>query len=289
MLLPMYLYHTAELPKKGDGTLFHFTKVESFFKILEDLTLVSSSFRNLNDLNEGNIHNMNMNKNFRILSETEKYINENCHIISFAQNYEIEGFGFEGTNHPAMWGHYAENSEGVCIVIDKEAFIKQNVQILNDHFWKFEDVSYSFFNTPNDKDIDYKVNSVQEFIKRNWKKLFFLKHRDWANEDEHRLFIMGYNGKFTIKGCIKYIVLGRKFFFNDARIKRLIDIFVNPQSCCYKMFVPHSFATMCYHTHGYMTHEIAFKIHSLIKLYAKSDDNYKLYNTWLHDNYNYEL
>lgn len=62
MLLPMYLYHTAELPKKGDGTLFHFTKVESFFKILEDLTLVSSSFRNLNDLNEGNIHNMNMNK-----------------------------------------------------------------------------------------------------------------------------------------------------------------------------------------------------------------------------------
>lgn len=47
--LPMYLYHHEELPHRGDGVLFHFTKFESFRKILEDMTLKPSSFGNLND------------------------------------------------------------------------------------------------------------------------------------------------------------------------------------------------------------------------------------------------
>lgn len=81
--LPMYLIHSYELPHRGDGALFHFTKADSFFKILEDLTLLPSSFDNLNDLNEGNIHNMGMNKNFMVMYNAEKYIKERCHIISF--------------------------------------------------------------------------------------------------------------------------------------------------------------------------------------------------------------
>ena len=50
--LPMYLYHHEELPQRGDGTLFHFTKFESFLKILDDLTLLPSSFGKLNDMNK---------------------------------------------------------------------------------------------------------------------------------------------------------------------------------------------------------------------------------------------
>lgn len=44
-------YINCEFPQKDDGTLFHFTSAESFFKILEDLTLKVSSFQKLNDLN----------------------------------------------------------------------------------------------------------------------------------------------------------------------------------------------------------------------------------------------
>ena len=117
---PMYLMHSYELPHRGDGLLFHFTKAESFFKIMEDMTLLPSSFEKLNDLNEGNIHNMGMNRNFMVMYNAEKCIKEKCHIISFSQNYEINGYCIEGTNHPAMWGHYADNSNGVCIVINKD-------------------------------------------------------------------------------------------------------------------------------------------------------------------------
>ena len=286
--LPRYLYHNAELPARGDGALFHYTKYESFMKILEDLTLLPSSFGNLNDLNEGNVNNMNMNENFMVMYEAEKYINDQCHLLCFSQNYDIQGIGQEGTNHPAMWGHYAENSNGVCIVIDKEAFVQNNSGILSSHFYRFEDVEYNLFNTPNDDVINYKAKTAQEFIKNNYKPLFFLKHKDWENEDEHRLFIMDYDGKLSIDGCIKYIVLGHRLFLDDSKIKAVLDKVVDPDSACYHKFVPHSFATSCYGPDGYFTHEIAFKIVQIVKANL-SDPRYMEYERWLNGEEGYKL
>ena len=40
---------------KVDGVLFHYTKFEKFKLIMEDLTLLPSSFERLNDMNEGNV------------------------------------------------------------------------------------------------------------------------------------------------------------------------------------------------------------------------------------------
>lgn len=264
-ILPAYLYWHEEVPRKGDGALFHYTKFDKFKLIMKDLTLLPSSFESLNDMNEGNVHNMNLSQNFMLMYNTDKYIKEKCRIICFSQNYDVNGFGQEGTNHPAMWAHYADNSNGVCIVIDKEAFIAKNKNILEKHFYKFEDVEYSLFNTLNDEQIDFKAETPEEFIMKNWQALFFLKHKDWENEDEHRLFIMDYEGKLSFDGCIKYIVLGRKLFLDNIRIKELLDIIVNPSSICYHKFTPHSFATMCYNSHGYDTMDIASKILSIVK------------------------
>lgn len=286
--LPVYLYHHEEVPHRGDGALFHYTKYESFMKILEDLTLLPSSFGNLNDLNEGNVNNMNMNENFMVMYEAEKYINDQCHLLCFSQNYDIQGIGQEGTNHPAMWGHYAENSNGVCIVIDKEAFVQKNSGILSSHFYRFEDVEYNLFNTPNDDVINYKAKTAQEFIKNNWKPLFFLKHKDWENEDEHRLFIMDYDGKLSIDGCIKYIVLGHRLFLDDSKIKAVLDRVVDPDSACYHKFVPHSFATSCYGPDGYFTHEIAFKVVQIVKANL-SDPRYLKYERWLNEKQGYSV
>ena len=284
--MPVYLYYNAELPHRGDGALFHYTKFDSFLKILEDMTLLPSSFGRLNDMNEGNVSNMNMNENFKVMYDAEKYIKERCHLLSFSQNYDICGFGHEGTNHPAMWAHYADNSNGVCIVIDKEAFMSKNKKVLDAHFYKFEDVEYDIFNTPNDDKINYKADTPEEFIKNNWKTLFFLKHKDWESEDEHRLFIMGYDGKLSIDGCVKYVVLGRKVFLDDSRIKMIMDKVIDSSSGCYRKFIPHSFATMCYDNHGYSTMEIAFKIVQIVKMHL-TDDRYSDYARWLKEEQGY--
>ena len=284
--LPIYLYHHEELPYRGDGALFHFTKFESFLIILEDMTLLPSLFGNLNDMNDGNVNNMNMNNNFLVMYNAEKYIKDRCRILSFSQNYDIGGFGQEGTNHPAMWAHYAENSNGVCIVLDKDAFVKKNKEVLGKHFYKFEDIVYDIFNTPNDEVINYKANTPEEFIMNNWKALFFMKHKDWENEDEHRLFIMDYNGKLSIDGCIKYIVLGRKVFLDASRIKLIMDMVVDPKFICYHKFIPHSFATMCYNYHGYSTMEIAYKIEMIVRENLL-DRRYTDYERWLKEEQGY--
>lgn len=286
--IPEYLYYCEEFPQRGDGALFHFTRFDALIKILDDLTLLPSTFRNLNDMNEGNINNMNMDKNFMVMYDAEKYIKEHCQLLSFSQNYAIHGIEQEGSNHPAMWAHYADNSNGVCIVIDKDAFIKKNQSIFKTHFCKFEDVTYSIFNTPSDKEINYNATTAEDFIMNNWKTLFFLKHKDWEHEDEHRLFIMDYDGKLSIDGCIKYIVLGREIFLDNSnnKIKEILDKVVNPSSVCYHKFIPHSFATTCYDIKGYSTFEIAFKILEVVKQNI-SEELYADYSRWLTEEFSY--
>ena len=248
--------------------------------IIDDLTLLPSSFGKLNDMNEGNVSNMNLNRNFKVMFDAEGYIKEYCHILSFTQNYDEYGFCQEGTNHPAMWAHYADNSNGVCVVIDKDAFIRKNQAVFDGYFYKFEDVEYNMFNTPKDEEIKYSAKTPEQFIKDNWKALFFLKHKDWENEDEHRLFIMDYDGKLSIDGCIKYVTLGRKLFLDKGEIKTIMDKVVDPAFACYHKFVPHSFATMCYDNHGYSTFEIASFILAIVNANRK-DERYESYISWL--------
>ena len=83
--LPTYLYHHEELPQRGDGSLFHFTKYDSFLKILEDMTFLPSSFGQLNDMNEGNVNNMDMNENFIVMYEAKRFISERCRLLCFCQ------------------------------------------------------------------------------------------------------------------------------------------------------------------------------------------------------------
>lgn len=287
--LPHYMYGSYELPEVGDGALFHYTSADNFFRILEDMTLKTSSFRRLNDLNEGNVHNLDMNKNFMLLYDAEKYIQEHCSIISFSQNYSYKGYVQKGTNHPGMWAHYANNSDGVCIVLDKDAFLEQNKEIFKKYFYYFDDVEYSFFNTPDDDSIRTDMETVEEFIKQNCKDLFFLKHMDWEHEGEHRLFMSGYTGKFSIKGCIKFVALGERFWKNNDRIKQLVDMFINPEYQCYRQFVPHSFAMVNYNRTGYFTHDCAFKIAGCIGLHARNSDTYREYQDWLNNEQGYSL
>lgn len=285
--LPFYTYGTHEVPAVGDGALFHYTKSDSFFSIIESLTFKPSSFKNLNDLNEANVYNLNMGKNFMVMCKASRYIKEKCSLISFSQNYEYKGYVQEGTNHPGMWAHYANDSDGVCIVFDKEKFIKRNKDIFENHFFCFDNVEYSYFNTPEDEEVFTDTDNPVEFVEKNCHNLFFLKHFDWEHEGEHRLFISGYTDMFSIKDCIKYIVLGQKFWKNDEHIKKLVDMITNPQSACYKQFKPHSFAMINYHQAGYLTYPAEHLIFECLRRHCKENVLYSEYIDWLNNEQGY--
>ncbi|MBA7550333.1 hypothetical protein ES705_42845 [subsurface metagenome] len=114
-----------------------------------------------------------------------------------------------------MWSHYGNSHEGMCLEIDKEAFIKENQAILENNLHFFENVKYlakenykdkpSFYNSNNDWD-----NSLRNFIQVNYEYLFFTKSHFWEKEDEHRVVVIDekWNGLFSIQKSLKAIIIG---------------------------------------------------------------------------------
>lgn len=263
-----------------NNTLYHFTNTNSFFSILNDLTLKFSSFYNLNDLNEANLCNFEFNPEVKLCrDEIKRYINESCGIISFAQDYRKDKLIVNGVNHPALWAHYANNTDGVCIAIDKKMFIEKNKDVLNKNncFYIFENVNYGFMNASK---IDCSMNLCSEFIQKNYKSLFFTKHEDWSNECEHRLFVMNCKEKMSIDGCIKYIVLGNKFYDNKRNMVELINRIVTPNSSCFKKFIPNSFAMLIPYSGGYRA-DCMLGIYDIEEIIKNSVCNFKKYLEWL--------
>jgi hypothetical protein len=231
----MYLYGRGSLPSLDDKFLYHFTSAESLLKILENMTLKMSSFENLNDLNEKEV-NFILNDWLKGL-KINKYISEQCQVISFSQNYQKkEKFCECGCNHPRMWAQYADKNKGACVVINEKKFIEINKTILNEIFWKIENVSYNPY--------IYKENltdsaNPKEFLENNYKEIFFEKHSDWEQEDERRLFCIGGPKFFSIDNCIEFICLGNKFEINSYN--QLSDVLIDSIDKDFIKLIPHDF------------------------------------------------
>lgn len=91
---------------------------------------------------------------------------------------------------------------------------------------------------------------------------------------------MDFNGMLSIDGCIKHIVLGRKVFLNDSKIKMIMDRVVNSNYKCYCKLIPYSFAAAHYGKHGYDTMMCEDKIYNLFKQ-SSLDKLYADYQSWL--------
>ncbi len=263
------------LPSLDDKFLYHFTTAKSLIKILGNITLKMSSFENLNDLNEKEV-------NF-ILQDWEKglnikkYIFEHCHVISFTQNYQVGHSYCEcGCNHPRMWAQYADNNKGVCIVINEKKFIKLNRPILNEIFWKIENVNYKpyiYNENPTESSIP------KDFLENNYKKIFFEKYNDWRQQDERRLFCIGGPEFFSIDNCIEFISLGNKF--ESKNYSKLIDILISSIEKDFTKLIPHDFTFQLNADGRCLSMDNAFRIVDNIR--KKGDDALR-YLTYLNKN-----
>jgi hypothetical protein len=231
----MYLYGNTRLPSINDKFLYHFTTAESLMKILENMTLKMSSFENLNDLNEKEV-NFSF-QDWQNGLEIKKYIVEQCKLISFSQNFQIDDRFCEcGCNHPRMWAQYADNNKGVCIVINEEKFIELNKTILNEIFWKIENVNYKPYIYNGNPD---ESSNPKEFIEKNYRKMFFEKHNDWRQEDERRLVCIGAPEYLSINNCIEFICVGNKF--ENINYSKLLDIIISNIEKDFAKLIPHDF------------------------------------------------
>lgn len=252
-------------PTSLEGTLYHYTTADSLFKILEDMTLKPSRMHNLNDLNEGVL--------YRFVSDflydkavVEDYIKENCTLLCFTKNYEVfPGVIFRGTNRPAMWAHYANNSTGVCIVLDENKFVEKNRRILQDIFYKFEDVSYDGYLLRTSEKVRIDRNQdIKKLVAENYKSIFFHKHQDWKMEDERRLLMIGNDNKLSIEGCVKRISLGYKFVNDKYQMLKLVNYMINHEYKCFRKLHPRSFSGCFNDQTGYEEIEVCHMFYNML-------------------------
>ena len=281
---PLYLYDSYTIPSPDDGALYHYTKFDAFLKILEAMSLRTSSLRNLNDLNEANIDSLDWNNDFLMMYKAHDYVKDQFSIISFSKNY-IEGSKVElGSNHPAMWSHYADNSNGVCLVLDKNVLIENNQKLLSGRFFKFENIEYNINCAPK-HGIEYKhYEDASDFVHNNYRELFFKKHIDWQYEDEERFLVESPEMYLDINGAIKFVVLGCRLSHDSLKLQRMLQLIISPNSKCYRYFNFHSFAEITTSVFGYLTVDAAYKIRDELTDMSRSNDEAKAYLEW-HKNY----
>lgn len=260
---PVFLSNT-ELISPNDGSLYHYTRFDSFLKIIEGMTLRSSALCKMNDLNEANIDDLDWSVDFLKMIEAEKYVKEKCSVISFTMNYKTGPICQFGSIHPAMWAHYADDSNGVCIVLDKHLLIELNRTVLKGIFHRLETVKYRHRCSPNDEVIQELGANASEFVQKNYKELFFIKHTDWKSEKEVRLFIESPEVFLNIKGAIKFIILGKRLSNNEECLQKLIEQMITPGTRSYRYFVPLSFAEMLPSPYGYFMGQADYLIERLL-------------------------
>ena len=274
-------FYDSYAPSLEDGILYHFTSADSFFKILETMTLKSSDFGKLNDLNEGNLRNGNMTNACLDIS-VNKALREKGALLCFTENYAHDDLVFTGINHPRMWAQYADNNNGVCIAIKKDEFLEDNKELLCEKFHKVEHVDYRFYPSLH---FSQDCADADDLKTKNWHDLFFLKQEDWKQENEVRFF--GYDLKssfLSIENSIAFICLSHGFMHNEDNMRKLISYMVSPTSKAYKKLVPHSFAECLVDETGYNPGGCATLILGKLIFYNQKSNSFL---NWLHGEFNY--
>lgn len=281
MVEPIYLYGVRDNLSIDDGELFHYTKFDKLLTILESMTLRSSPLVRMNDLNEARVNELDWGGEADRMLEVEHYIQNECSIICFAKNYSVGANRVEGSNHPAMWAHYADDSNGACIVLDKTALIEINRGRLQDVFYKIEPVSYEIVSAPDvDAVSTQDFSSVSVFVHNNYRELFFKKHPDWSYETEERFFVESPQIELNIRDAIRYIVLGGRLKRDRQKMRELVSRLITPGSGSYKYLKPRSFAQISTSISGYFTESAESGIADLIYSVSQEPTLAREYLDW---------
>ena len=196
--------------------LYHYTSIESTCKILEKRFLLFGELKKMNDVNES-YRSICYKPEFFSLEDKTNQILDEYKQISLTQNGENMGF-----NIPAMWGHYANNGYGACLVFDKKKLL-ENLHNSSLYKEKYGPIKY----LPDyNSDIYLDQKDVEKFFIDHIDKLFFEKSSDWSYEQEYR--IVKREGTFLPLGdSLKYIIVhstGGQSAFGAFRLNPLKEV-----------------------------------------------------------------
>lgn len=203
-----------------EDLVFHFTNADAGLNIIKSLEFRAGRLVKTNDIRENLLYQQFQFTNLQLKEMLEKQ----CHTFSFSSNFQRleSNIRFSGYKKPRMWAQYANNSSGLCLIIDKNLFLK----CINDS----HDCQYCFDNYIEYQEIlpDFTTQAINiHEIEKYQHDLFFTKHLDWRDENEYRVLVITEKEEFSIKipcdsHCfIKGVIMGPKFQYIAELIYRL--------------------------------------------------------------------
>jgi len=204
----------------SEKALFHYTTKKVFFENInptQELRL--SPIGNMDDPKENRgpdfeywTYGDKQNYNKKAENRFNEIILKEYKVACFCKNEKIKGY-----LRSRMWSQYGEKHEGVCVVFSRNAIDN----IINNSF-KFEEVKYKN-NIPLSTDFmehylkePYLEDTLNSFIEKKYKNIFFLKNNDYRDEVEFRLIKRGNDCKniyeyLNISNCMTGLILGCNF------------------------------------------------------------------------------
>lgn len=172
-----------------DDILCHFTSFESAIRIIASNTLLFGDFRNMNDIAEVKRDILSSYPD-EFEKEVAKY---KCISLTYSSDskkaFEID----------SQWGHYAQKGNGVCLMFDRKAIIREYKE------------QYASIPVPENLKINYTTEFTNAVFpntnydgKRSLNKeeianIFYTKSKEWENENELRLLVRGITEKDFLK------------------------------------------------------------------------------------------
>ena len=164
--------------------LYHYTSFESAIKILASQQLRYSQLKGLNDINES--YRPVYLKFDGVFPEDKSFKDLENAVQQFRQiSFTIDETGnHPGFAIPAMWAHYAQKGNGICLVFSKA---KLEQRLKSSKYVAFQKVHYAQGYDSSLILSESNISEYQEKLFADRGNAFFIKTEDWAYEQEYRV------------------------------------------------------------------------------------------------------
>lgn len=232
--------------------LYHFTSRKTAKIIINSHQLKYSMLRGTNDICENAkiIYNKYHHNANAPLCEIEREIYQ-YRQISLTEDKIV--FGRKGFDLQQMWGLYADNGYGVCLVFDKDEFVQELPKNCI-----HESVTY-LENLTHDTHTDIADGSeIQSYIRRNTRNIFFYKRKEWEHEQEYRVINRFQDNRcdefLDFKNSLKYVIL-----CNSKTIKNHESVLNSCEYTCLKSMLPKGIKILIYSSFATNTNLICYE------------------------------
>jgi hypothetical protein len=210
------------LTDEKSNNLYHYTTKETLIEfILPLLNLKLNFLKNTNDPKEKTISTKHAIQNvefageyLELSNELQKLIDTKYRVCCFATDYINDNEKYYGYQLQRMWATYGDNHKGICLVIDRQKFIKENsIDNVNSFLEKIDydsQASNQIFKETSETSENYE-EEASKLLNHNLDKIFYTKHHDWITEHEVRLVSNSDNELCSIKESLSTIILGFDF------------------------------------------------------------------------------